>query len=271
MNEDQIRNIVEAALMTAGRPLSIDALLSLFGDEIRPERAQVRAALNSLGEQYRERGIELKEVASGFRIQVRAEMSDWMSRLWQERPPRYSRALLETLSLIAYRQPITRGEIEDVRGVAVSTNIIRTIMERGWARVVGHRDVPGKPEMFGTTREFLDYFGLKSLDELPSLAELRDLDKLNVELDFGFDLPPQAPVVNGDETADDDPDDDSDDEQQSASVEGLDNSGIETPADATESTVGARVEAEDSDVQADSEANSEADVSDRDRSGAGSG
>jgi segregation and condensation protein B len=196
MNEDQIRNIVEAALMTAGRPLSIDSLLSVFGDEVRPERAQVRAALNALGEQYRDRGIELREVASGFRIQVRQEMSDWMSRLWQERPPRYSRALLETLALIAYRQPITRGEIEDVRGVAVSTNIIRTILERGWVRVVGHRDVPGKPEMFGTTREFLDYFGLKSLDELPSLAELRDLDKLNVELELGFDLPPALPPGN---------------------------------------------------------------------------
>jgi len=203
MNEDQIRNIVEAALMTAGRPLSIDTLLSVFGDEIRPERAQVRAALSALGEQYRDRGIELNEVASGFRIQIRQEMSDWMSRLWQERPPRYSRALLETLALIAYRQPITRGEIEDVRGVAVSTNIIRTIMERGWVRVVGHRDVPGKPEMFGTTREFLDYFGLKTLDELPSLAELRDLDKLNVELELGFDLPPEIAARNDAEPVDD--------------------------------------------------------------------
>ncbi len=192
MNDEHVRNIVEAALMAAGRPLSIDGLLALFGDEARPERAQVRAALNALSEQYQDRGIQLAEVASGFRIQVREEMSDCLSRLWQERPPRYSRALMETLALIAYRQPITRGEIEDVRGVAVSTNIIRTVMERGWVRVVGHRDVPGKPAMFGTTREFLDYFGLKRLEDLPSLAELRDLDSLNVELDLGFDVPTLA-------------------------------------------------------------------------------
>lgn len=202
MNEERIRNIVEAALMAAGRPLSIDALLALFGDEVRPERAQIRAALNALSEQYEDRGIRLAEVASGFRIQVREEMSDWLSRLWQERPPRYSRALMETLALIAYRQPITRGEIEDVRGVAVSTNIIRTVMERGWVRVVGHRDVPGKPAMYGTTREFLDYFGLKRLEDLPSLAELRDLDSLNVELDLGFDglAPSDAESASGDET-----------------------------------------------------------------------
>lgn len=197
MNDEHVRNIVEAALMAAGRPLSIDGLLALFGDEARPERAQIRAALNALSEQYQDRGIRLAEVASGFRIQVRGEMSDWLSRLWQERPPRYSRALMETLALIAYRQPITRGEIEDVRGVAVSTNIIRTVMERGWVRVVGHRDVPGKPAMFGTTREFLDYFGLKRLEELPSLAELRDLDSLNVELDLGFDVPALADAESG--------------------------------------------------------------------------
>ncbi|MGD8977913.1 MAG: SMC-Scp complex subunit ScpB [Gammaproteobacteria bacterium] len=189
MNDEQVRHIVEAALMAAGRPLSIDTLIGLFGDEARPDRGQIRGALNALIEQYEDRGIELVEVASGFRIQVRQNMSDWLSRLWQERPPRYSRALMETLALIAYRQPITRGEIEDVRGVAVSTNIVRTLMERGWIRVVGHRDVPGKPAMFGTTREFLDYFGLKRLDELPSLAELRDLDSLNVELDLGFEVP----------------------------------------------------------------------------------
>lgn len=208
MNDEHVRNIVEAALMAAGRPLSIDGLLALFGDEARPERAQVRAALNALSELYQDRGIQLAEVASGFRIQVREEMSDWLSRLWQERPPRYSRALMETLALIAYRQPITRGEIEDVRGVAVSTNIVRTVMERGWVRVVGHRDVPGKPAMFGTTREFLDYFGLKRLEELPSLAELRDLDSLNVELELGFDVPALAHTESGsgpETDADEDP------------------------------------------------------------------
>jgi len=199
MNDEQIRKIVEAALMVAGRPLSIDDLLSLFGDEARPDRAQIRAALNRLTDDYADRGIQLVEVRSGFRIQARQEFSDWLSRLWQERPPRYSRALLETLALVAYRQPITRGEIEDVRGVAVSTNIVRTLLERGWVRVVGHRDVPGKPAMFGTTKEFLDYFGLKRLDDLPALEELRDLDKLSVELELGFDNPdePRAPADGG--------------------------------------------------------------------------
>ena len=171
--------------MAAGRPLNVDGLLSIFGDGARPERGEIREVVNALQEEYESRGIELVEVASGFRIQVASSMSDWLSRLSQDRPQRYSRALMETLALIAYRQPITRGEIEDVRGVSVSSNIIRTLLERTWIRVVGHRDVPGRPEMFGTTREFLDYFGLRRLDELPSLAELRDLDSFNVELDLG--------------------------------------------------------------------------------------
>lgn len=186
MDTNQIKNTVEAALMVAGRPLNIDGLLAVFGDGARPERGEIRDALKLLSEEYAGRGIELVEVASGFRIQAAGAMSDSLSRLWQERPPRYSRALLETLALIAYRQPITRGEIEDVRGVSVSSNIIRTLLERRWIRVLGHRDVPGRPEMFGTTREFLDYFGLKRLDDLPSLAELRDFDSLNVELDLGL-------------------------------------------------------------------------------------
>jgi segregation and condensation protein B len=186
MDLNQIKNTVEAALMVAGRPLNIDGLLAVFGDGARPERGEIRDALNRLSEEYSGRGIELVEVASGFRIQAAGAMSESLSRLWQERPPRYSRALLETLALIAYRQPITRGEIEDVRGVSVSSNIIRTLLERRWIRVLGHRDVPGRPEMFGTTREFLDYFGLKRLDDLPSLAELRDFDSLNVELDLGL-------------------------------------------------------------------------------------
>jgi segregation and condensation protein B len=186
MDKIQIKNIVEAALMVAGRPLNVDGLLGVFGDGARPERGEIREAVETLREEYDGRGIRIVEVASGYRIQAATELSDWLSRLWQERPPRYSRALLETLALIAYRQPITRGEIEDVRGVSVSTNIIRTLLERNWVRVVGHRDVPGRPEMFGTTREFLDYFGLRKLDELPSLAELRDLDSLNVELDLGL-------------------------------------------------------------------------------------
>jgi segregation and condensation protein B len=182
-----LKNIVEAALLAAGRPLTLDELLALFTDEERPERAQVREALDALQADYAERGLELREVASGFRIQIRQNLSPWVSRLWEERPARYSRALLETLALIAYRQPITRGEIEDVRGVTVSTNIMKTLQDRNWIRMVGHRDVPGHPAMYATTREFLDYFSLKSLDELPTLAALKDIDSLNVELDLGDD------------------------------------------------------------------------------------
>lgn len=185
MDKTQIKNIIEAALMVAGRPLNLDGLLAVFGDGARPDRTEIREAIDTLRGEYAGRGIEIAEVASGYRVQASANLSDWLSRLWQERPQRYSRALMETLALIAYRQPITRGEIEDIRGVSVSSNIIRTMLERNWIRVVGHRDVPGKPEMFGTTREFLDYFGLRRLDELPSLAELTDLDSFNVELDLG--------------------------------------------------------------------------------------
>jgi segregation and condensation protein B len=183
MNPDQIKQIVEAALLAAGRPLNLDQLLAVFGDEpSQPDRDAVRAALAQLGDDYDGRATELKQVASGWRVQVRPGLSEWVGRLWEERPTRYSRALLETLALVAYRQPITRGEIEDVRGVTVSTSIMKTLLEREWVRIVGHRDVPGRPALYGTTREFLDYFGLKSLDELPTLAELRDIDSLNVEL-----------------------------------------------------------------------------------------
>ena len=194
----ELKNIVEGALLAAGRPLGLDELLALFADEERPERSEVKKALEALEEEFKDRGIELKETASGYRIQVRAQLSPWISRLWEERPARYSRAFLETLALVAYRQPITRGEIENVRGVTVSTNIIRTLQDRGWVRVVGHRDVPGHPEMFGTTREFLDYFSLKSLDELPTLAQLRDIESINAELDLGTDdqaVPAQAAVA----------------------------------------------------------------------------
>lgn len=191
MDTEKLKYVVEAALLAAGRPLSLDQLQALFLDHERPERAALRAAVDGLQAEYSSRGIQVVEVASGWRIQVREEMSAWLSRLWQDRPARYSRALLETLALIAYRQPITRGEIEDIRGVSVSSSIMRTLTERGWVRVVGHRDVPGRPGMYATTREFLDYFGLKKLDDLPPLAEIRDLDSINVELDLGLaDLPP---------------------------------------------------------------------------------
>jgi segregation and condensation protein B len=184
MDNQQLKLVIEAALLAAGRPLGVDKLQSLFGDKDAPARQDIRAAIMELQTDYAERGIELVEVASGFRIQIRSTMTHQLEKLWEERPPRYSRALLETLSIIVYRQPVTRGEIEDIRGVAVSTNITRTLLERSWIRVVGHRDVPGKPAMFGTTKEFLDYFGLKKLDDLPPLSELKDFDKLNIQLDL---------------------------------------------------------------------------------------
>jgi len=181
---DQLKKILEAALLAAGEPLSRLQLGALFDDEERPTDGQLGKALEALGQDCADRGIELKQVASGYRLQVRQDLHPWVSRLWKERPQRYSRALLETLSLIAYRQPITRGEIEAVRGVSVSTNIIRTLQEREWIRVVGHRDVPGKPALFGTTKTFLDYFNLENLDDLPTLAEIRDMDNLEPELDL---------------------------------------------------------------------------------------
>jgi segregation and condensation protein B len=187
MNESYVRNVIEAALLAAGGPLPVAELVRLFDDSVRPGTQAVRAALEALATEYAGRGIELKETASGFRIQVRRELAAEISRLWPERAARYSRALLETLALIAYRQPITRAEIEAVRGVAVNPNIIRTMIERNWVRVVGHRDVAGHPELLGTTREFLDYFGLKNLDELPPLAELKAMGDINLQLALAAD------------------------------------------------------------------------------------
>ncbi len=182
METSQLKNILEAALLAAGRPLDVNAIRGLFGESEPPTRDEIRAAAEALEADYAERGIMLQEVASGYRIQVRSSMSGWLAKLWEERPPRYSRALMETLSIIAYRQPVTRGDVEDIRGVAVTTNIMRTLLERGWVRVVGYRDVPGKPAMYGTTKEFLDYFGLQKLDELPPLAELKDPEALTAQL-----------------------------------------------------------------------------------------
>ena len=173
--------------MAAEQPLSIDTLLQLFEDDI-PSRADIRTALKEIEQDCEDRGYELRTVASGYRFQVRTEYGQWVSRLWKEKPPRYSRALLETLSLIAYKQPITRGDIEDIRGVVVSTNIMRTLLEREWVRIVGHRDVPGHPALYATTKTFLDYFDLRSLDELPSLSEIKDLTKVNEELDLEEEL-----------------------------------------------------------------------------------
>jgi len=182
MDGNQLKFIIEAALLAAGRPLSLNDLQGLFGESDPPARQDIRSAVMELQADYADRGISLREVASGFRVQIDSTMSQWLARLWEQRPPRFSRALMETLAIIAYRQPVTRGDIEEIRGVSVTSNIIRTLLERNWIRVVGHRDVPGKPAMFGTTREFLDYFNLKKLDDLPTLQEIRDLDASIVQL-----------------------------------------------------------------------------------------
>jgi segregation and condensation protein B len=185
MDETEIKHVVEAALLAAGRPLTLDRLVELFvARGGGPDRAAIKRVIDALVSDYQGRGIEIKEVASGYRVQVKGTMTDWLQPLWEERAPRYTRALLETLALVAYRQPITRAEIEEVRGVTVNPDIVRTLFERNWIRVVGHREVPGRPELLGTTREFLDYFALKSLDDLPSLAELRDMDNLGVQLEL---------------------------------------------------------------------------------------
>jgi segregation and condensation protein B len=182
MNDQYVRNVIEAALLASGRPLTTDELVSLFDERDGSGAEAVQAALETLRAEYDSRGIEIVEVASGLRVQVRPAVAQPVSQLWQERPAKYSRALLETLALVAYRQPITRGEIEQIRGVAVNPNIIKTLLERSWIRVIGHRDVPGKPELLGTTREFLDYFSLKKLDDLPTLAQLKELEDLRVQL-----------------------------------------------------------------------------------------
>jgi segregation and condensation protein B len=195
MDTERLKQIAEAILLAAARPLTLDQLLALFEEHERPERADMRQALKTLQGEFEGRGIELVEVASGYRIQVTDAMQPWVSRLWEEKPARYSRALLETLALIAYRQPITRGEIEEVRGVSVSSSIMKTLQEREWVRVVGHREVPGHPAMYGTTKQFLDYFSLKSLDELPTLAELRDLSTIGAELELDLSDIPEAQLA----------------------------------------------------------------------------
>ncbi|RYZ91673.1 MAG: SMC-Scp complex subunit ScpB, partial [Moraxellaceae bacterium] len=172
-------------ILAAAQPMTIARILELFDEEVAPAKDEVLAALQDIQADNAERGFELKEVASGWRFQVREETAPWVNRLWDEKPQKYSRALLETLALIAYRQPITRGDIEEIRGVAVSSHIMKTLMERDWVKVVGHRDVPGRPSLYATTRQFLDYFNLKNLEDLPSLSEIRDLDELNNVLNLG--------------------------------------------------------------------------------------
>ena len=195
MEPKQLKNIIEAALLAADQPLTPDQLLRLFEDNKEiPTRDEIRKVLAELQTDCEGRGYELKKVASGYRYQTRVDVQPWVSKLRSERPPRYSRAFLETLALIIYRQPITRAEIEDVRGVSVSSSIFKVLLEREWVKIVGHKEVPGRPAMYGTTRKLLDYFNLKSLNELPSLAEIKDLDAVHPELDLLPKEEQKAPV-----------------------------------------------------------------------------
>lgn len=190
MNEEEkehLKHVVEGAIFAAGEPVTLDRLLSLFEDNKAPSKDELKTLLVEIKESCEGRGFDLIEVASGWRFKVREELAPWVNRLWEEKPQKYSRAMLETLALIAYRQPITRGDIEEVRGVAVSSHIIKTLTERGWVRAIGHRDVPGRPALYATTKQFLDYFNLKSLEELPTLGELKDIDNLNNDLEFEED------------------------------------------------------------------------------------
>lgn len=186
--DNKVKMIVEGLLLAAGRPLTLDNIITVFSKDEKPDRKELKTVMEKIAEECNDRGFELKEVASGYRFQVKQELSEWVAKLWEERPPRYTRALLETLSLIAYRQPITRGDIEEIRGVGVSSNIIRTLMDREWVRIVGHRDVPGRPALFATTKPFLDYFNLKSLQELPPLSEIKELDGAGEELNSNEEL-----------------------------------------------------------------------------------
>ncbi|MEX0603190.1 MAG: SMC-Scp complex subunit ScpB [Marinobacter sp.] len=212
MNEEHIHRlqaIVEAALIAAGKPMALEQLRELFDEDERPTRQIMEHVLFQLEQACEGRGFELMKVASGYRFQVRQEFAPWVAKLFEEKPQRYSRALLETLALVAYRQPITRGEIEDIRGVTVSSNIVRTLLEREWVRVVGHRDVPGRPAMYATTKQFLDYFNLTSLDKMPPLSEVRDLDEIGREIEktmqaeIEFESPPSGNAESDDEPVND--------------------------------------------------------------------
>ena len=196
MNTELIKKIVEGALLAAGRPLDISQLEKLFADDERPPRDQLRAAIEDVQADCRGRGYDVVQVASGFRFQVSDELAPWINRLWEEKPKRYSRAMLETLALIVYRQPLTRGDIEVVRGVAVSSDIIRALQEREWIAVVGHRDVPGRPALYATTKQFLNYFNLKSLQQLPALGEIKDFAELDPELELALARSAAAPSAD---------------------------------------------------------------------------
>ena len=198
----ELKNIIEAALLVAGQPLTIEKMLAMFPEGSQPAREDIRAVLDALASEYTARGVELREIGKGWRIQTREKYAEYVARLLEERPQRYTRALLETLAIIAYRQPVTRGEIEHIRGVSVSTDIVRTLTERGWIKEVGRRDVPGRPALLGTTREFLEHFNLRSLEDMPPLAELRSLEEVGAELERR-ELPAGAPDSAGSATAPD--------------------------------------------------------------------
>lgn len=208
MQKEKLQNILEAIIISAEKPLSIEKLLGFFQPEDLVNRNDVKKALFDLQQSFTTHGFELVESASGFRFQTKEEYKQWVTQHWDEKPAKYSRALLETLALIVYRQPITRAEIEDIRGVAVSSHIVKTLQERDWIRIVGHKEVPGRPSLLGTTRQFLDYFNLKSLDEMPSLSEIQDIDKLYPELDLK--IQEELGDIDPDSETQDSPDDDID-------------------------------------------------------------
>ena len=230
MESAKLKNILEAVLAAADRPLTVPQLEQLFTlDEDPPTRDEIRKALHDMEQEFAERSMEIKQVANGYRMQVKQDYAQWVGRLWEEKPARYSRALLETLALIAYRQPITRGEIEEVRGVSVSSNIIKTLLEREWIRVLGHKDVPGKPSLYGTTKEFLDYFNLKSLDQLPTLAEIKDLDQIHPELALEEDA--EGEQAAAPETADAQADADTDVSENTQQIEAADDTAQQDAAE----------------------------------------
>ncbi len=187
--EHKLTQIIEAILLSASRPLNIQEIGSVFDEQEKPSKDEIRSALNNIEESCTDRGIELKKVSSGYRLQVRQSLSGYVAKLWEEKPQRFSKATMETLALIAYRQPITRGEIEEIRGVTIGTQLMRGLMERNWVKVVGQRDVPGRPSLYSTTKEFLDYFNLQHLRELPDLPELPDLQTIDMELPLEVEVP----------------------------------------------------------------------------------
>lgn len=217
MTPEKKQAIIEAALMVSGQALTISSLQNLFALEERPTTSEVRAFLSEIASRHANTGIELQEVASGFRLQAKADLSPWLSKLWEERAPRYSRAFMETLAIIAYKQPITRAEIEEIRGVTVSSNIMKTLQEREWIRIIGYKEVPGKPAIYGTTKEFLDYFNLKSLTDLPTLTEFKNFEtqdsKLQVQLalqNAGFPVDQNDVIPAENISVEDDEDDQAD-------------------------------------------------------------